>query len=148
MTYNHQKIEKKWQKEWARKKIYKAQDKVKGKKNFILLTEFPYPSGNLHIGHWFAFAVPDILSRYLRMNGKNVMYPIGFDAFGLPAENAAIKRKINPHVWTEKNIKYMTKQLESMGATFDWSRKVSTIDPEYYKWTQWIFLKMHEKGLA
>jgi len=146
--YNHKMIERKWQRYWIAKKIYQAKDNIKGKKNQMLLTEFPYPSGNLHIGHWYAFAVPDILARYKKMIGENIMYPIGFDAFGLPAENAAIKRKINPRDWTEKNIKFMTKQLESMGASFDWSRKVSTIDPEYYKWTQWIFLKMHEKGLA
>lgn len=149
------KIEKKWQKIWEKEGIYKISDKVKGlpaqagkKDNFMLLTEFPYPSGNLHIGHWYAFAVPDILGRYLRMKGKNVSYPIGFDAFGLPAENAAIKRKINPRDWTEQNIKYMTSQLKSMGAAFDWDRAVSTIDPGYYKWTQWIFLKLYEKGLA
>ncbi len=146
--YNHQKIEKKWQKYWQSKKLFQAEDNIKDKENFILLTEFPYPSGNLHIGHWYAFAVPDILSRYLRMKGKNVLYPIGFDAFGLPAENAAIKNKVNPRDWTEKNIAYMTKQLQSMGATFDWSRKVSTIDPEYYKWTQWLFLQLYKKGLA
>lgn len=114
----------------------------------MLLTEFPYPSGNLHIGHWYAFALPDILARYLRMNGKNVLYPIGFDAFGLPAENAAIKNNIHPETWTKKNIAYMTKQLKSMGTTFDWSREVRTIDPDYYKWTQWMFLKFYEKGLA
>ena len=146
MNYNPQKIEKKWQKVWT--KSFATKDLVKGKENFMLLTEFPYPSGNLHIGHWYAFAVPDILSRYLRMRGKNVLYPIGFDAFGLPAENAAIKNKVNPKKWTEQNIAYMTKQLQSMGATFDWSRKVSTIDPEYYKWTQWFFIQLFKKGLA
>src|SRR3989344_3627215 len=143
--YNPDKIEKKWQKYWEKEKMHEAVD---GAGNYLLLVEFPYPSGNLHIGHWYAFALPDIFARYQRMNGKNVMYPIGFDAFGLPAENAAISRGINPRDWTEDNIKHMTKQLKSMGATFDWSRKVSTIDPEYYKWTQWIFLKLHEKGLA
>ncbi|MBI2057556.1 MAG: leucine--tRNA ligase [Candidatus Yanofskybacteria bacterium] len=146
--YNPLKIEKKWQKYWQGKKLFQTKDTVKGKENFMLLTEFPYPSGNLHIGHWYAFAVPDIFSRYLRMRGKNVLYPIGFDAFGLPAENAAIKNKINPKKWTEQNIAYMTKQLQSMGATFDWSRKVSTIDPEYYKWTQWFFIQLFKKGLA
>ncbi len=114
----------------------------------MLLTEFPYPSGNLHMGHWYSFAVPDIKARYLRMKGFNVMYPIGFDAFGLPAENAAIERNIHPEKWTKQNIAYMTKQLKSMGATFDWSRQVSTIEPEYYKWTQWIFLQLYKKGLA
>src|SRR3990167_2200560 len=145
---NFGKIDKKWQKIWETKKNYKTIDKTKSKKNFMLLVEFPYPSGDLHIGHWYAYAVPDILARYLKMKGNNVMYPIGFDAFGLPAENAAIKRKINPAVWTENNIKFMTKQLKSMGASFDWSRVISTIDHQYYKWTQWIFLKMYQKGLA
>ena len=148
MKYNPQKIERKWQKYWASKKFYNSKDAVAGKENFMLLTEFPYPSGNLHIGHWYAFAIPDIYARYLRMNGKNVSYPMGFDAFGLPAENAAIKNNTDPRDWTEKNIAYMTKQLKSMGAVFDWPREVRTIDPEYYKWTQWLFLKFYEKGLA
>jgi len=143
--YNPEKIERKWQKHWEAKKFYHTKE---GKDNYMLLTEFAYPSGNLHIGHWLAFSVPDILARYLKMNGHNVLYPTGFDAFGLPAENAAIQRNINPRDWTEDNIKQMTKQLRNTGAMFDWSRMVSTIDPEYYKWTQWMFLKMYEKGLA
>ncbi len=147
-AYDHRKIEEKWQKIWAKSKIYSTPDKAPGKDNFYLLVEFPYPSGNLHVGHWYAFAVPDILARMLRMQGKNVMYPIGFDAFGLPAENAAIKNKLNPRTWTEKNIAYMTKQIESMGTSFDWSREVRTIDPEYYKWTQWLFLQLYKKGLV
>lgn len=147
MKYDPQKIEKKWQKEWEKQELYKTPDSGKGE-NYMLLTEFPYPSGNLHIGHWYAFALPDMRARYLRMKGHNVMYPIGFDAFGLPAENAAIKNKLNPRDWTEQNIAYMTQQLKSMGATFDWSREVRTIDPDYYKWTQWMFLKFYEKGLA
>jgi len=146
--YNPLKIEKKWQRYWEQKKLHITKDKVAGKENFYLLFEFPYPSGNLHIGHWYAFSVPDILSRYLRMNGKNVMYPIGFDAFGLPAENAAIERNLHPKDWTDENIAYMSKQLRSMGATLDWSREVRTTDPEYYKWTQWIFIQFYKKGLA
>lgn len=146
--YDHKRIEKKWQKEWEKKQLYKVPDKVKGKKNFFLLVEFPYPSGNLHVGHWYAFSVPDILARMFRMQGKNVLFPIGFDAFGLPAENAAIKNKINPRTWTEKNIAYMKNQIRSMGTMFDWSRQVSTIDPEYYKWTQWQFLQFYKKGLV
>jgi leucyl-tRNA synthetase len=94
--YDHGKIEKKWQKDWAKKGLYKTRDAVPGKKNAFLLTEFPYPSGNLHVGHWYAFAVPDIAARAMRMQGKNVLYPVGFDAFGLPAENAAIKRNVDP----------------------------------------------------
>lgn len=148
VKYNPSKIEKKWQKYWDKEKVYEASDFSHDKKNFMLLVEFPYPSGNLHIGHWYAFSVPDIYGRYLRMNGFNVMYPIGFDAFGLPAENAAIKNNIHPRNWTKKNIKTMSKQLRSMGAGFDWSREVSTIEPEYYKWTQWIFLQLFKDNLA
>ena len=148
LKYNPSEIEKKWQRYWETKKFYDTKDSVEGKKNYMLLTEFAYPSGNLHIGHWYAFSLPDIRARYLRMKGYNVMYPTGFDAFGLPAENAAIKNNIHPEVWTKKNITYMTKQLKSMGATFDWSRMVSTMDPDYYQWTQWMFLKFYEKGLA
>ncbi|HZZ99411.1 MAG TPA: leucine--tRNA ligase, partial [Candidatus Paceibacterota bacterium] len=146
--YDPAKIEKKWQKYWDSKKLYETPDFAAGKNNFMLMVEFPYPSGDLHAGHWYAFSVPDIYGRYLRMNGYNVMYPIGFDAFGLPAENAAIKRNIHPRDWTKKNITNMTKQLRSMGAAFDWSREVQTIDPEYYKWTQWIFLQLQKAGLA
>ena len=146
--YDHKKIEKKWQQAWREATLYETSDTVKDKQNFYLLVEFPYPSGNLHVGHWYAFAVPDILARYLRMTGKNVMYPIGFDAFGLPAENAAIKNKLNPRIWTEQNIEYMKKQIASMGTSFDMSRLVSTIDPKYYKWTQWQFLQFFKKGLA
>ncbi len=148
MKYDPQKIEKKWRKAWENQNLYTTSDSDSGKKNFMLLVEFPYPSGNLHIGHWYTFAVSDILARHMRMQGYNVMYPIGFDAFGLPAENAAIKNSIHPGDWTTKNIEHMTDQLKSMGATLDWDRVVSTIDPEYYRWTQWIFLKLYEKGLA
>ncbi|MEK7200618.1 MAG: leucine--tRNA ligase [Patescibacteria group bacterium] len=146
--YDHKEIEKKWQKKWQEDNLYKTEDEVKGKENFYTLVEFPYPSGNLHIGHWYAFAVPDIFARTKRMQGYNVMFPIGFDAFGLPAENAAIKHGVDPRKWTYENIAYMEKQLQSMGNSFDWSRKVITSDPEYYKWTQWLFLKLYEKGLA
>ncbi len=146
--YDHKKIEKKVQGSWAKSELYKTPDQVRGKDNFYLLVEFPYPSGNLHVGHWYAFAVPDILARLYRMQGKNVMYPIGFDAFGLPAENAAIKNKLNPRVWTEQNIAYMKNQIASMGTSFDMSRMVSTIDPAYYKWTQWLFLQLFKNNLA
>src|SRR3989338_6344020 len=147
-SYDHKSIEKKWTKLWEKDALYKTSDKVKGKDNFYLLVEFPYPSGNLHVGHWYAFAVPDILARFRRMQGKNVLYPIGFDAFGLPAENAAIKHKLNPRKWTYDNIAYMKKQIRSMGASFDWSREVITCDPAYYKWTQWQFLQFFKKGFA
>lgn len=146
--YDHASVESKWQEKWAQEETFKAPDKKPGTENFYFLTEFPYPSGNLHVGHWYAFAVPDIFARYMRMRGYNVLYPIGFDAFGLPAENAAIKRGINPREWTFSNIEYMRGQLRSMGASFDWSREVVTANPEYYKWTQWLFLKFYEKGLV
>jgi len=146
--YNPKEIEEKWQREWEKMELYKTPDAIAGKDNYYFLTEFAYPSGNLHIGHWYAFSVPDILARYLRMNGKNVLYPAGFDAFGLPAENAAIKNKRNPAEWTFANMEYMRKQQRSMGASFDWSREVVTCDPKYYKWTQWQFVEFFKRGLA
>lgn len=146
--YDHKSIEKKWQEKWEDANLYTTQDKVESKDNFYALVEFPYPSGNLHAGHWYAFAVMDIFVRFKRMKGANVLFPIGFDAFGLPAENAAIKRGINPREWTYSNIDYMREQLKSMGATFDWSREVITADPSYYKWTQWLFLQFFKNGLA
>lgn len=149
MKYNPQKIESKWQKYWEKEGIYNTKDEAKGKENKYILLEFPYPSGDLHIGHWYAFSIPDIYVRWLRMQGKyNVMNPIGFDSFGLPAENAAIKRKIHPKEWTDKNIDRMRKQLKSFGATFDWQREVIVSHPDYYKWTQWLFIQFFKKGLA
>ena len=148
MKYNPSKIEPKWQKEWSKKKLYFAKDKVKGKKNFYLLTMFPYPSGDLHVGHWLPYTGTDIYGRFKRMQGYNVMSPIGFDAFGLPAENAAINRNLDPKIWTYNNIKTMKKQLNQIGTILDWSREVITAEPNYYKWTQWIFLKLYEVGLA
>lgn len=147
-SFDHAAIEKKWQKRWADERLYETKDTVEGKKNRYFLVEYPYPSGNLHVGHWYAFAVPDIYARFRRMQGDNVLYPIGFDSFGLPAENAAIKRKLDPRKWTYDNIEYMSKQIRSMGNSFDWSRKVVTSDPEYYKWTQWLFLELYKKNLA
>lgn len=146
--YNPQKIDKKWQKKWEDSEIYKTPDEVKGKKNFYYLVMFPYPSGDVHLGHWYNFAPGDVYARLKRMQGFNVMSPIGFDAFGLPAENAAIKRKIHPREWTHENIEAMREQLKSIGACYDWSREVVTCDPEYYKWTQWMFLQFFKKGLA
>ena len=146
--YNASKIEKKWREFWIKSGIYKVKDKVNGKKNFYHLVMFPYPSGDLHIGHWYNFAPADVYARLKRMQDYNVLSPIGFDAFGLPAENAAINSKIHPKVWTYKNIKTMRQQLKSIGAIYDFSREVITADPEYYKWTQWMFLKMYKAGLA
>lgn len=147
-AYDHKAIEHKWQAYWSKNKIYTTPDSAPGKDNFYLLVEFPYPSGNLHVGHWYAFAVPDILARTLRMQGKNVLFPMGFDAFGLPAENAAIKNKLDPRKWTFGNIARMKKQIVSMGASFDWDREVVTCDPSYYRWTQSLFLQLFKKGLA
>lgn len=147
-SFDHSAIEKKWQKKWEDEKLYETQDVVEGKKNRYLLVEYPYPSGDLHVGHWYAFAVPDIYARFRRMKGDNVLFPIGFDSFGLPAENAAIKRKLDPKKWTYDNIDYMVKQLRSMGNSFDWSRQVITSDPEYYKWTQWLFLQLYKNNIA
>ena len=148
MNYNPQKIEKKWQEIWEKTAIYNTPDKVEGKKNFYHLVMFPYPSGDLHIGHWYNFVGGDIFARFKRLQGYNVMSPIGFDAFGLPAENAAIRHKIHPKDWTYKNIEKMRIQLKSIGACYDWSREIITCDPQYYKWTQWIFLQFFKKGLA
>jgi len=148
MPYNHKKIELKWQKFWKQKKLFIAKDSVKGKKNFYHLVMFPYPSGDLHIGHWYNFAGADVFARFKRMEGYNVLSPFGFDAFGLPAEGAAIKRGIHPEKWTLENVKTMTKQLERTGNIYDWSRSIITCLPEYYKWNQWIFLQMYKKGLA
>jgi leucyl-tRNA synthetase len=145
--FNHREIELKWQAKWAEDKLYEAKE-IPGKPKWYALTMFPYTSGDLHIGHWYAMAPSDVHARFKRMQGFNVMHPIGFDSFGLPAENAAIKRGIHPKTWTLKNIENMRKQLKTMGAMHDWSREVITCLPDYYKWTQWFFLKLYEAGLA
>jgi leucyl-tRNA synthetase len=145
-SYDHKAIEAKWQKQWADANLFKTPD-TPGDKMYLLV-EFPYPSGNLHVGHWYAFAVTDIFARYMHHVGKDVLFPIGFDSFGLPAENAAIKRGLNPKDWTYSNIDFMVSQIKSMGGMFDWNRKVVTSDPEYYKWTQWLFLQFYKKGLV
>ena len=145
--YNPQEIEKKWQARWEGDHIYEVHETSKRPK-WYALTMFPYTSGDLHIGHWYAMAPSDVHARFKRMQGYNVLHPIGFDAFGLPAENAAIKHGIHPHTWTMRNIENMRRQLKSMGAMYDWSREVITCLPEYYKWTQWFFLKLYEAGLA
>ncbi len=146
IIYDHTKVEKKWQEVWFKEKIYKPK---RNNENYYLLVELAYTSGNLHMGHWFAWTAPDIYARLKRMQGKNVLFPVGgFDAFGLPAENAAIKHGIHPKDWTYANIENMRKQFRTMGPSFDWDSEVITCEPEYYKWTQWLFIKLFEKGLA
>ncbi|MFC2017416.1 leucine--tRNA ligase [Chloroflexota bacterium] len=147
VKYNPQEIEKKWQQKWAEDRLYAVTEDVPRPK-WYALTMFPYTSGDLHIGHWYAMAPADVHARFKRMQGYNVLHPMGFDAFGLPAENAAISRSIHPFTWTMQNIDNMRRQLKSIGAVYDWSREVITCLPDYYKWTQWFFLKLYESGLA
>ena len=145
--YSPGQIEEKWQKRWEETKLYESKIDPARPKHYAL-TMLPYPSGDLHIGHWYAITPSDAHARYMRMKGYNVLFPMGFDAFGLPAENAAIKRGIHPAEWTLKNVERMRQQLKSMGAIFDWNREVVTCLPDYYRWTQWFFLKFYEKGIA
>lgn len=147
IVYNPQEIERRWQERWAADNLYRVKEDDPRPK-FYALTMFPYTSGDLHIGHWYAMAPSDVYARYKMMRGYNVMHPMGFDAFGLPAENKAIATGINPSVSTLKNVENMRRQLRSIGAIYDWSREVITCLPEYYKWTQWFFLKLFEAGLA
>ena len=145
--YNPPEIEKKWRERWEADALYRTQDDDPRPK-WYALTMLPYTSGDLHIGHWYAMAPSDVQARYKRMRGYNVLFPMGFDSFGLPAENAAIKLGTHPYEWTARNIVNMRRQLRLMGAIFDWSREVVTSDPEYYKWTQWWFLQFFKNGLA
>ncbi|MDB5265859.1 MAG: leucyl-tRNA synthetase [Parcubacteria group bacterium] len=147
-SFDHQEIEKKAQAKWEALNIYESDLTDTTKDPFYLLFEFPYPSGDLHVGHWYAFALTDIYARFLRMKGKNVLFPIGFDAFGLPAENAAIKNGVNPRDWTYANMERMRAQIRTMGTSVDWNKEVVTCSPEYYKWTQWLFAKLYEHKLA
>ena len=146
-TYQPQKIESKWQRKWDESQLYRSQVDWDRPKHYAL-TMLPYPSGDLHIGHWFAMAPSDARARWMRMKGYNVLFPMGFDAFGLPAENAAIARNIHPWKWTYSNIERMRGQLRSMGAMFDWKREAISCTPEYYKWSQWFFKKFYENELA
>ena len=148
MGYDFSKIEKKWQNKWYSEGTFNAKDDY-SKKKWYGLIEFPYPSGQgLHVGHPRSYTALDIMARKKRMQGYNVLFPIGFDAFGLPAENYAIKNHIHPKITTEKNINHFREQLQSLGFSFDWSREINTTDPNYYKWTQWIFIQLYKHGLA
>ena len=146
--YEHKKIDKKWQQIWEKEKVFKADDESDKEKVYVL-DMFPYPSADgLHTGHLLSYTGTDIVSRYLRMKGKNVLHPIGWDAFGLPAENFAIKKGVHPRETTWRSIDNFRRQIKSVGFSYDWDREINTADPGYYKWTQWIFLKLYEKGLA
>ncbi len=148
MRYEHKKVEPKWQKVWEDKGVFHAEEKS-DKEKFFALIEFPYPSGQgLHVGHPRPYTALDVVSRKRRLQGYNVLYPIGWDAFGLPTENFAIKNHIHPEIVTKNNIDRFRKQIQSLGISFDWSREIDTTDPDYYKWTQWIFLQLFKKGLA
>src|SRR3972149_7969160 len=148
--YDHSKVEKKWQAAWLKEDIYKTAEKTseKTKKRYVL-DMFPYPSGSsMHVGHLEGYVGTDILSRYFRMKGQLVLHPMGWDAFGLPAENYAIKTGIHPDKSTHDNIKTFKRQLEISGMSYDWSREIDTSSPEFYKWTQWLFILMFKNGLA
>ena len=140
-------IEARWQKSWEESGSFEPDFETE-KSRYYMLTMLPYPSGDLHIGHWYAMAPSDTHARFLKMQGNEVFFPIGFDAFGLPAENAAIKNNIHPNDWTYKNIERMRLQLRSMGNMFAWKNEVVSCDPDYYKWSQWFFLRMLEMDLA
>jgi leucyl-tRNA synthetase len=145
--YVPQEIEPRWAEQWERDGLYRSEVDLERPK-FYALTMLPYPSGDLHIGHWYAMTPSDARARWLRMRGYNVLFPMGFDAFGLPAENAAIQRGIHPKIWTYHNINNMRRQMRTMGTMFDWEREAVSSDPEYYKWTQWFFLQFYKNGLA
>src|SRR5690348_8193914 len=145
--YDHNTIELKWHERWQNADFYKAEENS-SKPKFYVLEMLPYPSGTLHIGHLRNYAIGDALARYKWMRGFNVLHPMGWDAFGLPAENAAIANKRDPHEWTMSNIANMKRQHSRMAFSYDWSREVTTCEPEYYHWNQWFFLKMLERGLA
>ena len=148
MKYEFSSIDKKWQDKWDEVEAFKVSNDY-SKPKYYTLIEFPYPSGQgLHIGHPRPYTAMDIVSRKKRMEGYNVLFPMGWDAFGLPTENYAIKNHIHPKIVTENNIKHFKEQLKSIGYSFDWSREINTTDPEYFKWTQWIFLQLYKKGLA
>jgi len=145
--FDHRNIEPRWQKYWQERQLYKTRPDTSAKK-FYCLEMFPYPSGKIHMGHVRNYAIGDVIARYKRMQGYNVLHPMGWDAFGMPAENAAIKHGVHPSEWTYENISYMKSQLNKLGLSYDWDREVSTCSAEYYRWNQWFFIKMLEKGLA
>ena len=147
VRYNAEQVEAKWRERWEHSDLYRFQPNSIAPKYYVV-TMLPYPSGNLHIGHWYAMSPPDAHARFMRMRGYNVFFPLGFDAFGLPAENAAIKNNVDPRKWTYSNIKYMRNQLKTMGMMVDWQQEIITADPEYSRWNQWFFIQFFNRGLA
>jgi len=146
--YQPQAIEKIWQEAWAKAGLHRTPEQEANQRRFYALSMFPYPSGNLHMGHVRNYVITDVVARVQRMRGYSVLHPMGWDAFGLPAENAAIERGIDPGVWTDRNIASMRNQLNQLGLSIDWDREVATCHGDYYRWTQWLFLQFLEAGLA
>ena len=145
--YNFKEVEAKWQGKWENGHIFKTENKIEGKENYYVLVMLPYPSGKLHVGHARNYTIGDVIARYKRMKGYNVLNPMGWDSFGLPAENAAIQNGAHPAVWTKSNIENMRRQLKLLGFSYDWDREIASYTPEYYKWNQWMFKRLYEKGL-
>ena len=147
MSYNHKEIEAKWQKYWSENNTFQTSENDKPK--YYVLDMFPYPSGSgLHVGHALGYVATDIVARFKRMNGFNVLHPMGWDAFGLPAEQYAIKTGTHPKKTTQENVNNFKRQINQIGFSYDWEREINTTDPNYYKWTQWIFLQLYNQGLA
>ena len=145
--YNPQAIEEKWQRRWTDQRVFEVTEEP-GRPKYYCLVMFAYPSGHAHVGHVRNYMIGDVIARMKRMRGFNVLHPFGWDAFGLPAENAAIKNRSHPETWTRENIAHMKGQLQRLGISYAWEREFATCDPSYYKWNQWLFLQMFERGLA
>ncbi|MBI2878897.1 MAG: class I tRNA ligase family protein, partial [Candidatus Rokubacteria bacterium] len=145
--YPFREIEAGWQKAWEETRLFQVREDP-ARPKYYCLEMFPYPSGRIHMGHVRNYAIGDVVARYKTMRGYNVLHPMGWDAFGLPAENAAIEHGVHPAVWTQENIAYMRAQLRKMGLSYDWDREIATCDPEYYRWEQLVFIRMFERGLA
>src|SRR5512136_1117506 len=145
--YNPAAIERKWQQFWEKEELFKVEIDS-SKEKYYLLEMFPYPSGRIHMGHVRNYSIGDVIARFRRMKGYKVLHPMGWDAFGMPAENAAIESGVHPAEYTSKNISTMKRQLKRLGFSYDWQREINTSDPSYYRWEQWLFIKLYEKGLA